>query len=133
MTDDILTLHRLALEMGEAESRGDRRYFEELLSPEFVMGRPSGAVDRKEAFLAGLRADAERTTEVQDITVLPVNRALVTCVVVKRPLGDGAAPAPDGAPGSPARFHNLRVFVRQDEASPWRLIAWLNEPSRTTA
>ena len=47
-------------------------------------------------------------------------------VELNRRIGEAAGSGSDAA-----CFHNLRVFIRDGHAAPWRLLAWLNEPHPT--
>lgn len=118
MARDLTELNQA---IGVAESAGDRAFFEDLLHPQFVMIRPSGAVANREEFIAGLAADARRETTDIHVTGYPDRRAVVRCTVVKWS-GPAEAPPPD-AP----RYDNLRLFWRTEDG--WRLVAWVNEPA----
>ena len=117
MTTELLELNDA---IADAESRGDRVFFEELLHPQFVMIRPSGAVATRAEFLDGLAADAQRVTTDVQVTQYPERRAVIRCTVVKW-IGEPGNP-PVGTP----RYDNLRLFWRTDDG--WRLVAWVNEP-----
>ncbi len=122
MTDELRALN---VALGEAESRGDRAFFEALLHPNFVMIRPSGAVATRAEFVDALAADAQRETSDLEVTVFPERRAVVRCTVVK--WTDGSPTAPVDAP----RFDNVRLFWKTDAA--WQLVSWVNEPAREPA
>jgi hypothetical protein len=122
MPDDVDQLRELNIEIARAETRGDAAFFEELLAPAFAMRRADGKrLDDRAAFLAGVAESAERRTQVDSISFLGDCRALVECVV--------ALDTPEGE----RRFHNVRVFVRESPQSPWKLLAWANEPSAPPA
>ena len=106
--------------IGDAESRADRAFFEELLHPQFFMIRPSGVVATRAEFLDGLFANARRVTSDVHVTEFPERRALVRCTVVKWS-GDREKP-----PADAPRYDNVRLFWRTDEG--WRLVAGVNEP-----
>jgi len=110
---DLERLRALNLEIGEAESRGDRAFLEQLLAPAFAMRRASGAVVDRDAFLEEVQQSAERPTAIQSINVLAQNRAVVMCIVIM----DGTA------------YANLRVFTRESPGHNWQLLAWANEPA----
>ena len=115
--DDLERLRTLNVAVGEAESRGDKAYFQALLAPAFAMRRSDGASSTDRAsFIANVKPSAQRSTEIESIALLPRDRAIVTCVVTVR--------APDGA----KRFHNARMFTRTSSDQPWLLLAWANEP-----
>jgi hypothetical protein len=122
VTDDITTLHRINIEIGAAESRADSQYFEDLLSPHFVMGRPDGTVNTKHEFIEGLHRGSSRSTEIREVTIFPANRALAACLVRKTVVDDASS--------YDCLFHNIRVFARTNQDSDWSLIAWLNEPAQ---
>ena len=118
MHSDHEQLQKLNVEIGSAEARGDKAFFEELLAPVFAMRRAGGnRMDDREQFIEAVAESAERVTEVESITLFESDRALVTCVV-----------AMETAEG-PKRFHNVRLFTRQAADAPWTLLAWANEPA----
>ena len=114
--DDHEQLRALNVAIGEAETRGDSNFFDELLAPAFAIRRFDGKrIDDREQFISAVAKSAARTTEVESVTLFESDRALVVCVVT---LAD---------PGGAKRFHNLRLFTRQSSDSPWKLLAWANE------
>lgn len=117
MPSDRDQLARLNAEIGAAETRGDAAFFEELLAPAFAMRRADGKrIDDRERFIAAVAKSAERRTDLHSIAFFETDRAVVACTVtMATPEGD-------------RRFHNLRLFVRQGPSSPWKLLAWANEP-----
>jgi hypothetical protein len=54
-------------------------------------------------------SDSRRQTQVESIALWG-NRAVVTCIVT---IGN-------------MRYHNVRLFIRQDQA--WKILGWANEP-----
>jgi hypothetical protein len=112
METDLERLHELNILIGEAESRGDQAFFQDLLSPAFAMRRANGAIQDRTAFLQNVAASLPRTTRIQSLTILGTDRAMVTCTVE---MGE-------------KQFENLRVFVRESGEIPWTLLAWANEP-----
>lgn len=108
-----LELRDLNIQIGNKETEGDRPFFRSLLHEAFVFRRANGDVDDKNRFLEKLQESEDRHTDVVSIQ-LHGSRAVVAAVVTM--LVDG----------SQARFHNLRLFVK-DDASAWRLFAWANE------
>ena len=110
-------LRLLNIRIGNAESRGDKRFFEELLAPAFAIRRADGRrVEDRKQFICAVAKSGRRTTKVNSMS-LEGNRAVVACVV-EMETADG-----------PKRFHNLRLFVRRSPRSAWKLLAWANEPS----
>jgi hypothetical protein len=117
MQSDYEQLRALNVEIGEAESRGDSHFFEDLIAPVFVIRRADGrSLDDRTSFISAVAQSAQRTTEIQSITFFGANRALVECVVTM-----------ESSEGT-KRFHNIRLFTRQAAATPWMLLAWANEP-----
>jgi hypothetical protein len=115
---DYDELRALNIEIGNAEARGDRSFFDDLLAPVFAMRRADGKrMDNREQFISGVVESSNRATEIQSITLFDLNRALVVCVVMM-----------ETAEG-PKQFHNLRLFTRQSADGPWKLLAWANEPT----
>ena len=118
MHSDHEELRALNVEIGNAEARGDTAFFEDLLAPAFAMRRADGKrIDDRTRFVSAVTKSAERSTEVHSITFFESNRALVVCTV-----------ALEDAQGT-KHFHNLRLFIRESSDSPWKLLAWANEPS----
>ena len=107
-------LHGLNVEIGLKETAGDKPFFRQLLHESFVFSRASGDVDDKKWFLEKLKKSDQRETEVLE-THLYANRAVVAAVVTMT------------IDGRPAKFHNLRLFVKEPKDG-WRLLAWANEP-----
>jgi hypothetical protein len=104
------------IEIGNAETQGNKAFFEALLAPCLAFRRATGQVVDRPAFIAGISPSAKRTTSIQSITLLENNRALVECTVTME------------ADGGAKRFHNVRLFVREGPSKPWKLLAWANEP-----
>lgn len=121
MSDDLSVLAEINAQIGHAEARGDRAYFEDLLAPAFAMVRPDGLrFDDRAAFLDALAPGPDRHTRVEQITVLE-NRASVVCVVAK---GDG--------PDAPTH-QNIRILTRPSPGQRWQLVAWLTQPWQAPA
>jgi hypothetical protein len=119
MQPDYEQMRTLNIEIGKAEARGDTAFFEDLLAPVFAMRRADGKhMDDRGRFIAALAESGERATEVDSITFFEANRALVVCIV-----------AMETAEGT-RRFHNVRLFTRQEAGTPWELLAWANEPAQ---
>ena len=112
MNNDFEYLWKLNIEIGLAESGGQKGFFEKNLAPAFAIrrGNPAReAVDRK-AFVDGVKGSSRRDTEIESISFFGKERAIVTCVVTM-----------DGN-----RYHNIRLWVRQPRQD-WKLIGWANE------
>jgi hypothetical protein len=77
--------------IASAQSAGDLAFFEARLAPQFVMrrAREQGLYSNRVEFLAGVQPSAERRTEILEITYIPNNRAVVTCVVHMRAADGG--------------------------------------------
>jgi hypothetical protein len=116
MTTDEERLRQLNIEIGAAETRGDRDFLENLLAPVFAMRRANGSVVDRAQFLEGVAVSGKRDTEVQSVRIQS-NRAIVDCTVTMA--------TPDGT----RRFHNLRLFTRASADDSWMLLAWANEPT----
>lgn len=113
MSTDRETLEAVNIEIGMAESRGDKAYFEDLLAPAFAFRRVTGVVVDRKQYIDAVGASAVRMTSVRSITFAGSSRAIVSCVVTM-----------DTAEGR-KDFDNLRVFIRADAG--WKLMAWANE------
>lgn len=113
MAEDLTVIN---VEIANAETNGDRGFFDALLAPAFAFQRASGAFETREIFLAGVKRSSPRTCDPKSVKITPLSskRAFVTCDVVIQ--------QPDG----PKKFHNARLFI-QDGAGDWRLLAWANE------
>ena len=114
MSTERETLETLNLEIGNAEARGDKGYFEDLLAPAFAFRRASGVVVDRKQFIEAVAAGAQRTTSIRSITFAGKARAVVSCVVTME------------VQGAKKDFDNLRVFVRADDGR-WKLLGWANE------
>jgi hypothetical protein len=112
MDFDLTHMHTLNMCIGQAESNGDRAFFEDLLAPAFAMRRANGTVENRGSFLEGVRSSSGRATEVTSISLLRADRAVVTCVVAQ----------------NGRRYDNFRLFVRESGSPSWKLLAWANEP-----
>jgi hypothetical protein len=114
MSTDHDALGILNVDIGNAESRGDKAYFEALLAPAFAFRRAGGAVVDRKQFIDAVAASAQRSTTIRSITLLGEARAILCCVVAM------------DVQGVRKEFDNLRVFVRGDDGK-WKLLAWANE------
>lgn len=113
MQADIDALNALNIEIGAAETRGDRDWLHGALATKLAFQRANEArtiVDREE-FLMGVASSSDRDTQVESIHLYG-DRAVVTCMVTLKTTGE--------------RYHNLRLFVRRKEG--WKLLGWANEP-----
>ena len=108
------SLEALNVEIGNAESRGDKAFFEELLASSFAFRRVTGVVVDRKQFLDAMAQGAPRTTNVRAITFAGKARAVVSCIVTME------------VQGSNKDFDNLRMFIRTDDGR-WKLLAWANE------
>jgi hypothetical protein len=89
MENNYQKLRALNIDIGRAEARGDKQFFETLLAHHFAMHRANGEFDDRKGFLANVKESGERVTEIQSITFFEANRALVSCVVAME-TSDGA-------------------------------------------
>jgi hypothetical protein len=119
---DIEDLIRLNQEIGEAESAGDKVALDRVLAPMLAFRRASGACVDRSTFLDGVKAGSTRETEIESITLLSGDRAVVTCTVSMEVEVNGQK--------QKKRFHNVRLFVRGPggEDAAWKLLGWANEP-----
>lgn len=114
MSTDHESLEATNVEIGNAETRGDKSYFEDLLASSFAFRRVTGVVVDRKQYIDAVAPSAPRTTNVRSITFAGKARAIVSCVVTME------------VQGAKKDFDNLRVFIRSDEGR-WRLLAWANE------
>lgn len=88
MQADIEALKERNIEIGAAESRGDRDSLDGALATKLAFQRANEAktiVDRKE-FLDAVASGSDRDTEVESIHLYG-DRAVVTCIVTMKPGG----------------------------------------------
>jgi len=118
MHQDFEGLIDINLKISKAEDNGDRAFFEDLLASSLAFKRadPAGTVVDRKTFLDALKQSGPRQSEIESISFLGKQRALVTCVVSMR-----------GADGKETRYHNLRLFIRSQDQK-WKLLGWANEP-----
>jgi Domain of unknown function (DUF4440) len=114
MREDLRALEELNVQIGTAETAGDRDRLDALLAPRLAFRRANGVIEDRGSYLATVAASGGRETEIEAIH-LHGNRAVVACIVTMR-----------GPNGETKRFHNLRLFVREEAG--WRLLGWANEP-----
>ena len=115
MHDDEQALRELNVNIGDAETKGDREWLATILAPRLAFQRADAqrTIDDQVAFLQKVKPAApgeERVTRIIEPIEVLGNRAIVRCVVR---VGQ-------------TDFHNLRVFVRRE--GNWKLLAWANEP-----
>jgi hypothetical protein len=115
MRSDEDVLRELNINIGVAESKGDRDFLSDVLAPVMAFRRASGAFVDRATFLSDVKESAPRETEIESIKLFGRDRAVVTCIVS---LVEG---------DERKRFHNLRLFVRSGE-SVWKLLGWTNDP-----
>jgi hypothetical protein len=115
MSDQYKELHELNIEIGKAEDKADRAFFDSLLATVFAFRRRTGQVVDREVYLNDLPRGAgrARATNIEAIMLISDNRAVVMCLVTFNDTGEV--------------FHNVRLFVRGRPDNPWQLLAWANE------
>ena len=116
MSADEDQLNALNIDIGPAETTGDRAFLDGIVAPAFAMRRANGSVVDRAQFLDAVGPSGKRETEIHAVTIHG-NRAVVECSVTMT--------TTEGE----KRFHNLRVFTRGAVGDPWLLLAWANEPS----
>jgi len=114
MQKDIEVLAQLNVQIGEAESKGDRNWLDGVIAPKLAFRRADGTtIDDRADFLKKVARGDPRETTVESID-LNGDRASVTCIVTVKSAGGNK------------RYHNLRLFVRHE--GKWKLLGWANEP-----
>jgi hypothetical protein len=114
MQNDIEVLTQLNVQIGEAESKGDRNWLEGVIAPKLAFRRADGTtIDDQTDFLKKVARRDPSETQVESID-LNGDRAIVKCIVTVR-----------SASGN-NRYHNLRLFIRHE--GKWKLLGWANEP-----
>jgi Domain of unknown function (DUF4440) len=114
--DDFETLRQLNEQIGIAESKGNRDFLDGVLADVLAFRRANGECVDRRIFLKSVKAGSRRDTEIESITVLGRDRAIVTCVVSM------------DMEGQEKRFRNVRLFVRSED-NQWKLLGWANEPT----
>jgi hypothetical protein len=115
MTDDLAMLAQLTVDIGAAETSGDRAFLDSVIAEQFAFRRASGAVVDRAGYLAAVAASEPRLTEIESIQLYG-DRAVVTCVVT-------LVRSDDERP----RFHNTRLLIRA--ATGWQVLGWANAPA----
>jgi hypothetical protein len=114
MKNDAEVLKQLNIQIGEAESRGDRDWLDDVLAPKLAFQRADRVtIDDRSQFLSKVNASDARQTRIESIDIIG-DRAVVKCVVTLM------------SSGTAKSYHNLRLFVQQ--SGKWKLLAWANEP-----
>jgi hypothetical protein len=114
MQREFDALTDLNLQIGRAETAGDKKSLEKLLAPVLAFRRANGDCVDKQDFLENVAKGAPRKTAIESIDLVGRDRAIVTCVVS---MVDGE---------QQKSFHNIRLFVRMQD--DWKLLGWANEP-----
>ena len=114
MQSDEAGLRECNIQIGVAETNGDRDWLDTILAPQLAFRRADGiTIDDRRAFLNKVKPSDPRETQVESIELCG-DRAIVRCIVtVKTADGD-------------KKYHNLRLFVRHQ--GEWKLLGWANEP-----
>jgi hypothetical protein len=115
MQEDFAELMELNERIGIAESDGDTSFLDHTLAPVLAFRRANGEYVDRSAFLEDVQSSGRRETEIESISVVGRDRALVSCVVSLE------------VEGQKKRFHNARLFVRAKDGD-WKLLGWANEP-----
>lgn len=114
MQKDKEVLAQLNVQIGEAESKGDRNWLDGVIAPKLAFRRADGTtIDDRADFLKKVAPSDPRETTVESID-LNGDRAIVKCIVTVK-----------SASGN-KKYHNLRLFVRHE--GKWKLLGWANEP-----
>jgi hypothetical protein len=114
MQREFDALTDLNLQIGNAESAGNKKSLEKLLAQVVAFRRANGDYVDKQRFLDNVTESAPRETMIESIDLVGRDRAIVTCVVS---MGNG---------DQKKSFHNIRLFVRMQD--DWKLLGWANEP-----
>ena len=128
MTDDLAVLAQLNVDIGAAETRGDRAFLDSVIAEQFAFRRASGAVVDRPGYLAAVAESEPRLTEIESIQLYG-DRAVVTCVVTLDRGGAEPVVARDryaGAFAQPSTCHpaaariSSRVLWKRGRSSPPR-------------
>lgn len=109
MQESLQKLEKINRDINQAEDEGDKAALAEIIAPEFAFRRASGVLIGRVAFLEAVKMSGPRALEIESIH-LHGNRAVVTCFV--RMGGK--------------KYHNIRLFVRDNPESDWKLLGWAN-------
>ncbi len=114
MKDDFAVLKDLNVQIGVAETAGDRVWLERVIALQLSFRRASGVLVDRDAYLAAVAKTDERATDVESIS-LHGDRAFVSCVVTVH-TSENEEEWP--------KFHNLRLFTRGTDG--WKVMGWAN-------
>ncbi|SRR5688572_1239966 len=114
MPNDKEVLTQLNVQIGEAETKGDRQWLSDVIAPKLAFRRADRkTIDDHDDFLKKVTTSEPRETSI-DLIDIHGDRAIVRCTVtVKSASGD-------------KQYDNIRLFVRHE--GQWRLLGWANEP-----
>lgn len=115
MTDDLAVLVRLNVDIGVAETNGDRAFLDNVIDQQLAFRRANGAVVDRAGYLAAVATSEPRETDIESIQLYG-DRAIVTCIVTLLRTN-----------GERPRFHNARMFART--GAGWKLLGWANAPA----
>lgn len=114
MSADREALARLNIQIGEAETRGDRQWLSDVIAPKLAFRRADrNTVDDRTEFLKKIAPGEPRETSI-DLIDIHGDRAIVRCTVTVKSAAEEK------------RYDNIRLFIRH--AGQWRLLGWANEP-----
>lgn len=111
---DKKLLRDLAATIADAETKGDAKFFDELLHDQFVFRRAKGEVVGKARFLADVKVSPERHVHVESVEILGKHRATMKTIVEM------------SVEGVMTPFDNFLLFLREADER-WRLFCWANE------
>jgi hypothetical protein len=80
MHDDLALLAHLNVQIGNAETNGDRDWLDGVLAPELTFRRANGAVCDRKGYLEAVAPSDPRETDIDSISLYG-DRAVVTCIV----------------------------------------------------
>lgn len=112
MKSNLDALSKLNMDIAQAESDGNRAFFEHLLTQDFAMRRADGTAETRGSFLSKVRGSPPRATHILSISLLGNTVATVVCVVEQ----------------TGKRYSNFRLFVGNAAGQDWKLLTWANEP-----
>jgi hypothetical protein len=110
MNNDLGNLYWLNMEIGKAENGGNREWLASILAPSFAFLRADGVVVDGGAYLKKVESGGDRKTHIiEPIELYHGDRAIVKCIVTS----------------GGKKFHNIRLFMRQDDS--WKILGWANK------
>lgn len=118
MEDDMALFAQINVQLGTAETAGDRDWLDGVLAPQPTFRRANGAVQDWKGYLAAVALSDPRETDIDSIVPYG-DRAVVSCIVTM---------TVQSSNGEKRRLHNLRS-TRGDPGR--QILGWANAPMKS--